>query len=89
MKVGRQNICIRCLQIVENIACQHSDVADVGMAKGADEEIVNDREEILAKGFVRTVVLVEDFGSGCVGITEGINLRWVGSDGNIWCCTRI
>ena len=57
--------------------------------EGADEEFVNSREELLTKGFVRTVVLVEEYVSDGVVIPEGSNLRCSGSDRNTWCCTRI
>ena len=59
------------------------------MAKGADKEFVNGQEELLGKGFVCTVLLIEEYGSGGVGIPKGSDLRYGGSDGNIWCCTSI
>ena len=83
LTVGRQNICIPCVKMVENVVRRHSAVSDVEMAKGADEEFVNSREDLWAKGFVCTVVIVKEYGSGGVGIPEGIDLRCCGSDGNI------
>ena len=38
---------------------------------------------------IRTVLLVEEYVRGGVGIPEGRDLRCGGSDKNIWCCTRI
>ena len=69
--------------MVKNVARQHSAVADVVMAKGADEYFFNGREELLAKGFVRTVILVEEFDSGGVGIPEGRDFSCGGSNKNI------
>ena len=46
LKSGRRNIRIRRVQMVKNVACQHSATADVAMAKGTDEEFVNGREDI-------------------------------------------
>ena len=89
LMVGRQNIRIRCVKMVENVVRRHSAVSDVAMAKGAEEEFVNSREDIWAKGFVCTVVIVKEYGSGGVGIPKGSDLRYGGSDGNIWCCTSI
>ena len=75
--------------MVENVARQHSAVADVEMTKGEDKEFVNGREELLAKNFFHTFVLIEEYGSGGVGIPEGSDLRCIVSNGDIWCCTRI
>ena len=57
--------------------------------EGADEEFVNSREELLTKGFVCTVVLIKEYGSGGVGILEESDFCYGGFDGDIWCCARI
>ena len=44
---------------------------------------------MLAKGFVCTVVLFEEYRNGGVGIPEGSDLLCSGSNRNILCCTRI
>ena len=89
LKVGTQNIRIRRVNMAENVARRHSAIADLTMTKGEEKEFVNGQEKLLAKGFVCTVILVGEYGSGGVGITEGSNLRCGGSGRNIWCCTRI
>ena len=75
--------------MVKNFARQHSALADVEMPKGADEELINVQEELLEKCFVRTVVLIKEYGSVGVGIPEGRYFHCGGSDRNICCWTRI
>ena len=89
MKARRRNIHIRRVKMVENVVRRHSVVSDVAMEKGADEEFVNSRENLLAKGFVCTVVIVKEYGNGGVGIPEGSDFCYGGFDGDIWCCARI
>ena len=75
--------------MVENVARQHSAISDIAMAKGADEEFVNVQDELLAKCILYTFILVEEYGSGGVGIPEGRDFCCVGSDGNISFWIRI
>ena len=75
--------------MVKNVVHQHSAVANVAMAKEANKEFFNGQEKLLANGFIRTFVLVEEYGSCGMDILEGSDLHCGGSDGNIWCCTRI
>ena len=89
MEFGMRNIRVRRVKMVKDVPRQHSAVFNIATPKGADKQSVNSREELLAKGFVLMVVLVEEYESGGVGIPEGRDLRCGGSNGNIWCCTRI
>ena len=86
LQVGGQNVCVGCVQMVQDGAGDGGAVAHVAVAEGTDENFVNRVDEHFSKGLVRAIVIIEDCGSNVIGVSKVGDLgarhgRWNGGIG--------
>ena len=70
LQVGTRNAGVGCVQMVQDGAGGGGAIAHVAVAEVMDKNFVNGGDEILSKGLVGAIVLVEDCGGNVMGVAK-------------------
>ena len=70
LQVGRRNVGVGCVQMVQDVAGDGGIVANVVVAERTDKNFVDGCDYHLSKGLVGAIVLVEDCGGNVMGVVK-------------------